>query len=401
MALRRALSRRRFGFDPHSLDKSPCLVLSLDYDAFALIEAQFALAQACLELTGEAPGVSFPEPLADQLQVTLHFFGVIAASDDPKKPLYDEDGTRIPAFGDTRLPSLTTPRVLLPASVATPVTVEASWAGARCWVPVRAYVARSDGGSSSRILAETQRAASASPDSSRVRCSPGRGARPRCTANRRPSWVLPGFPAGATPGILALPFHQPDRFADMTRIRSDSGVARMTPQQSLRRLLPAVPVAVVATVALVVAAPATAAAEDRCDAKRSRTEEASRYARVCSVRRAQDDAVTRRWYACLYRTERRVHLGDVGPAGMFNDRISPVRLAGRYVATAEEYTASSGDALGAVIQVRDLRRGALVHRFQSPGDHNTYDVTDLELRANGSVAWIARNCSGNAGHHQL
>ena len=171
----------------------------------------------------------------------------------------------------------------------------------------------------------------------------------------------------------------------------------MTSPKRHRRLLPAAPVAVAATVALAVAAPATAtaaAAEDRCDAKRSRTEEASRYARVYSVRRVQDDAVTRRWYGCLYRTQRRVHLGDVGPAGMFSDRISPVRLAGRYVATAAEYTASTGDAQGALIQVRDLRSGALVQRFQSPGDPNTYDVTDLELRSNGSVAWIARIIQG-------
>lgn len=168
----------------------------------------------------------------------------------------------------------------------------------------------------------------------------------------------------------------------------------MTALTSLRRLFPAAPVAVVGFVALAVGAPATAGAEDRCDAKRSRTEEASRHARVYSVRRVQDDAVTRRWYACLYRTQRPVHLGDVGPAGMFSDRISPVRLAGRYVATAEEYTAASGDALGAVIQVRDMRSGALVQRFQSPGDPNTYDVTDLELRTNGSVAWSARIVQG-------
>ena len=140
------------------------------------------------------------------------------------------------------------------------------------------------------------------------------------------------------------------------------------------------------------AAPAVAA--ERCQAKNSRTEEASRYARVYSVRRIQDDAVTRRWYGCLYSSGRRVRLGDVGPSGQFSDRISPVRLAGRHVAYASEYTASTGDALGAVVQVRDLRTGAFVRRFQSPGDPNTYDVTDLELRTNGSVAWIARIIAG-------
>ena len=163
----------------------------------------------------------------------------------------------------------------------------------------------------------------------------------------------------------------------------------MTLHKLITRFLTGAPVAAVATVALAAGSPATAVAQDRCQAERSRTEDASRYARVYSVRRVQDDAVTRRWYACLYSAGRRVHLGVVGPAGQFSDRIAPVRLAGRYVAFSSEYTASTGDAIGAVVTVRDLRTGAFVNRFQSPGDPNTYDVTDLELRANGSVAWVA------------
>ena len=168
----------------------------------------------------------------------------------------------------------------------------------------------------------------------------------------------------------------------------------MTVSKLITRLLTGVPVAAVATVALAAGGPATAVAQDRCQAERSRTEEASRYARVYSVRRVQDDAVTRRWYACLYSANRRVHLGDVGPASDFSDRIAPVRLAGRHVAYSSEYTAATGDAIGALVAVRDLRTGAFVHRFQSPGDPNTYDVTDLELRANGSVAWVARIIQG-------
>ena len=169
----------------------------------------------------------------------------------------------------------------------------------------------------------------------------------------------------------------------------------MTSRMTVKRVLAGASVAAVAGVALAAGpSPATAATHDRCQLQGSRTQEASRYARVYSVRRVQDDAVTRRWYACLYRTGRRIHLGDVGPAGQFSDRISPVRLAGRHVAFASEYTASTGDALGAVIAVRDLRTGAFIRRFQSPGDPNTYDVTDLELRPTGSVAWAARLVGG-------
>ena len=71
-----------------------------------------------------------------------------------------------------------------------------------------------------------------------------------------------------------------------------------------------------------------------------------------------------------------------------------MRLAGRHVAFVSEYTAATGDALGAVVSVRDLRTGAFVRRFASPGDPNTDDVTDLELRSNGAVAWIARVVAG-------
>lgn len=170
----------------------------------------------------------------------------------------------------------------------------------------------------------------------------------------------------------------------------------MIPHTTVKRTVSGAAAAALAGVALAMTGPVSpAAAQSDCEARGSRTEDASRFARVYSVRRVRDgDTATRRWYACLYRTGRRVALGEVGPAGMFSDRISPVRLAGRYVAYAEEYTAATGDAIGAVVQVRDLRTRTLVSRFQSPGDPNTYDVTDLELRANGSVAWIARIVQG-------
>ena len=64
------------------------------------------------------------------------------------------------------------------------------------------------------------------------------------------------------------------------------------------------------------------------------------------------------------------------------------------MAAATEDTAATGDAIGAVVEVADLGTGRVVARFQSPSEPNTYDVTDLELRANGSVAWIARIVSG-------
>lgn len=93
------------------------------------------------------------------------------------------------------------------------------------------------------------------------------------------------------------------------------------------------------------------------------------------------------------KTPRRVRLGTVDAGGIHLDSIS-VRLAGRHVATAGEYTASAGDALGAFIEVRDLRTSRVRHRFESPSEPITYEVTDLELRLSGSVAWIARVLGG-------
>ncbi len=65
----------------------------------------------------------------------------------------------------------------------------------------------------------------------------------------------------------------------------------MTAHTLIRRLLTGAPVAALATLAQAAESPKIAVAQDRCQAERSRTEEAGRYARVYSVRRVQDDAV--------------------------------------------------------------------------------------------------------------
>ena len=103
----------------------------------------------------------------------------------------------------------------------------------------------------------------------------------------------------------------------------------MTYPLAFRRLL-GLPVALASSVALTVGAPpAFAASHDACQARGSTTEEASRSARVYSVRSVRDGDAIRRYYACLYSSGRRVRLGTVGNAGVLADRISPVRLAGR------------------------------------------------------------------------
>ena len=159
-------------------------------------------------------------------------------------------------------------------------------------------------------------------------------------------------------------------------------------------------------VAGALAVPATvpsAAGAATCQVSGSKPEEASRSARVFSRRESRraegrrTRAPVRAWYGCLHSRGRRVGLGVVGAAGVFLDRIAPVRLAGRYVGHANEFTASPGDATGAVVLVTDLRTGRVKRRFENAPTFSTYDVTDLELSVTGSVAWIARVRSGAGG----
>jgi hypothetical protein len=126
-----------------------------------------------------------------------------------------------------------------------------------------------------------------------------------------------------------------------------------------------------------------------CQLAGSKTETSSRNARAFSRRTVVRGSSVRRWYGCLHSRNRRYVLGDVGPSGEFLDRVAPLRLAGRFVGHANEFTASSGDAVGAIVVVRDLRTGAVRHRFENASDFARYDVTDLEQRTSGSVAWIA------------
>ena len=123
----------------------------------------------------------------------------------------------------------------------------------------------------------------------------------------------------------------------------------------------------------VAGASAQAATAPTCSKKSGTTVRATKHARVFTKRG--------RVYACLYRVARdrpgrRFLLG--------NASVRNVRLAGRFVAYSRVVDE------GARVTVKELRRGRIVRNARpmtlSPGFPV---VTDLVLKRNGSLAWIA------------
>jgi hypothetical protein len=169
-------------------------------------------------------------------------------------------------------------------------------------------------------------------------------------------------------------------------------------EMRLRPKLAAVPVAAAAALAAGGAAvPADAGNRPACSSPGSATVLASRSARVFTKRgTVRPNYRVRRYYACSYRRDRRIRIGIVGEPGVFATSLTPIRLAGRFVAYAT-FLEGAADGSQAYVDVRDLRTGARTksvtagepdegqfsHDFQGP-------IQDLELRSNGSVAWIEK-----------
>jgi len=153
-------------------------------------------------------------------------------------------------------------------------------------------------------------------------------------------------------------------------------------------------------VTLLAAAPAPAASADSarrpsvCTPPGTRTLEASPRARVFTRGRESFSPV----FACHYRTGRRIRLGT---QDCFDSRgVELPRLAGRFVAYAL-VTCHRAPTSEAVVRVRDLRSGRTIARADATtplpaGSRPLVSVTDLELKPNGSVAWIAQNSVASA-----
>ena len=149
----------------------------------------------------------------------------------------------------------------------------------------------------------------------------------------------------------------------------------------------------VATAALCVSVVAATAADARrpCASRGSRTVLATAGTRIFTrpARVAPRYRVTR-WYGCAYGTDRRFRLATVGEPGIFVTAVRPVRLVGHLVAYSDYYEGPAGGTL-ADVRVRDLRSGRQVVSQQAgtpDAEERQRPVEDLELKADGAVAWI-------------
>jgi hypothetical protein len=120
-----------------------------------------------------------------------------------------------------------------------------------------------------------------------------------------------------------------------------------------------------------------------CSHKGSRTILASEQARIYEVTRNQAALTWLR--GCLYRTNRRVLLARSDLDGV-SEQIESLRLTGRFAAFGATGSAKA-DTLGSAVRVVDLRRGR--RRYAAPPQRSPFRTFDLELKRNGSVAWIA------------
>jgi len=141
------------------------------------------------------------------------------------------------------------------------------------------------------------------------------------------------------------------------------------------------------------AAASARAARGPCHPRGSETLLANRHGRVFSIDNEDEPGI----HGCLYRRGRTVHLGydtDRSSEGCFPDicEFRLPRLSGRLVAFHEQFYGRTG--AGESGRVVDLWRGREV------GDYSAGAVTDLVLKSNGSVAWIAHRQGGGYEVHR-
>lgn len=107
-----------------------------------------------------------------------------------------------------------------------------------------------------------------------------------------------------------------------------------------------------------------------------------------------------RYLACLYSTGRMIEIAHgVRPArGRDFPLVSLLpRLAGNFVAV-DQGTAGVRAIKRRTVRVVNLRTGTTLHQFSQSG---SIIVTDLEVKANGSVAWIWREADTGPSVHKF
>jgi hypothetical protein len=161
----------------------------------------------------------------------------------------------------------------------------------------------------------------------------------------------------------------------------------------MRRLMTLVFVAIAAVGMPVAEAEGRSGRKAPCSLEGSKTIAAGLHGRVFA-RRPVDYA---RVYGCLYARNRRVPLGRYREC-FDSEAVSLPRLAGRFAGFALDFCHRAPTATSTVV-VKNLRSGRTKFRLPGftgtpPGVPALYGVTDLELKPNGSVAWIVENRQG-------
>ena len=148
-------------------------------------------------------------------------------------------------------------------------------------------------------------------------------------------------------------------------------------------------------VPLLIAPAGEAGSSERCRVPESRTVIATGQGRIFTIR----DRLGRRpvtfYLGCLYRVNRAYVLGRDFRGRNFVDTTRHLRIAGPYAGYAVMSRTEETCGLVAEARVKDLRTGRTER--QAPGVQAARErITDLELKSNSSVAWIANTCEAGA-----
>lgn len=149
-----------------------------------------------------------------------------------------------------------------------------------------------------------------------------------------------------------------------------------------------------ATAVAVALVPANAAAQssEGCRAAGSRTVIATNQGRIFTVRDRLRGRPVTFYFGCLYRVNRAFALGRDFRGRNFVDTLRHARLAGPYAGYAVTSTVDRPCGSAAEVRVKDLRTGRMERTAAGAAQPGPERITDLELKPNSSVAWIATTC---------
>ncbi len=172
-------------------------------------------------------------------------------------------------------------------------------------------------------------------------------------------------------------------------LRGRLGVALHSPALRVRL---AIALSAAGMAIALVPAPAAAQSSEGCRATGSRTVVATNQGRIFTIRDRLAGRPVTFYFGCLYRVNRAFALGRDFQGRTFTDTLRHARLAGPYAGYAVTSTVEQPCGSAAEVRVKDLRTGRMEQRAPGAAQSGPERITDLELKPNSSVAWIATTC---------